>query len=126
MMIDSKAASRLADDRNVGQSWGATMPIDLFTVRNFKTASGLAFCLAMLPAASHAFTQDDHRRDFQKLAKYLRQWSFRRQVSPADPVRTCPLTIHKPEWTEVAASSTVYTSSSVQTLKLTSVFGPKV
>jgi hypothetical protein len=38
------------------------MPIDLFTVRNFKTVSGLAFCLAMLPATSHAFTQDDQRR----------------------------------------------------------------
>jgi hypothetical protein len=62
MKIDSKAANRLADDRNVGQSWGATMPIDLFTVRNFKTAPCLAFCLAMLPATSHAFTQDDQRR----------------------------------------------------------------
>ena|ERR1700682_168748 len=30
-MIDSKAPNRLADD-HVGQSWGATMPIDLFTV----------------------------------------------------------------------------------------------
>jgi hypothetical protein len=30
------------------------MPIDLFTVRNFKTVSGLAFCLAMLPATSQA------------------------------------------------------------------------
>jgi hypothetical protein len=38
------------------------MPIDLFTVRILKTASGLAFCLTMLPAASHAFTQDDQRR----------------------------------------------------------------
>jgi hypothetical protein len=38
------------------------MAIDLFTVRNFKTVSGLAFCLAMLPAATHAFTQDDQRR----------------------------------------------------------------
>jgi hypothetical protein len=38
------------------------MPIALFTVRNLKTASGLAFCLAMLPAMSHAFTKDDQRR----------------------------------------------------------------
>jgi len=28
------------------------MPIDLFTVRNLKAASGLAFCLALLPATS--------------------------------------------------------------------------
>jgi len=60
--IDSKAANRLAIDRNDGQSWGTTMPIDLFTVRNLKAASGLAFCLALLPATSHAFTQDDQRR----------------------------------------------------------------
>jgi hypothetical protein len=38
------------------------MLIDLFTVRNFKIVSGLAFCLAMLPATSRAFTQDDQRR----------------------------------------------------------------
>jgi hypothetical protein len=34
------------------------MQVALFTVRNLKTVSGLAFCLAMLPAMSHAFTQD--------------------------------------------------------------------
>ena len=51
-----------AVDRNVGQFRGAVMPIDLFTVRNLKAASGLAFCLALLPATSHAFTQDDQRR----------------------------------------------------------------
>jgi hypothetical protein len=38
------------------------MPVALFTVRNLNTVSGLAFCLAMLPAMSHAFTQDDQRR----------------------------------------------------------------
>jgi hypothetical protein len=38
------------------------LPIDLFTVRGFKTASGAAFCLAMLPATTLAFTQDDQRR----------------------------------------------------------------
>jgi hypothetical protein len=38
------------------------MPIDLFTLRHLKVASGLAFWLAMLPAISHAFTQDDQRR----------------------------------------------------------------
>ena len=38
------------------------MLIDLFTVRIFKTVTGLAFCLAILPAPSHAFTQDDQRR----------------------------------------------------------------
>jgi hypothetical protein len=48
--------------RNVDQSRGTTMPFDLFTVRNLKTASGLVFWLAMLPATSHAFTQDDQRR----------------------------------------------------------------
>jgi hypothetical protein len=37
------------------------MPIDLFTVR-MRAVSGLAFCLAMLPATGHAFTQDDQRR----------------------------------------------------------------
>jgi hypothetical protein len=40
---------------------GATMPIDLFTVR-MKAVPGLAFCLAMLPATGYAFTQDDQRR----------------------------------------------------------------
>jgi len=61
-MIDSKAANRLADGRNVGRLLGATMRIDLFKVRNSKIISSLAFCLAMLPAASHAFTQEDQRR----------------------------------------------------------------
>jgi hypothetical protein len=61
-MIDSKAACRLADGRNVGRLLGATMPIDLFKVRNLKIASSLAFCLAMLPEASHAFTQQDQQR----------------------------------------------------------------
>jgi len=38
------------------------MPIRLLTIRDFKAMSVLAFWLAMLPAASHAFTQDDQRR----------------------------------------------------------------
>jgi hypothetical protein len=61
-MIDSKAATRFGGCRNVGRLLGATMRVDPLKVRNFKIISGLAFCLAMLPAASHAFTQDDQRR----------------------------------------------------------------
>src|SRR6266851_3991035 len=38
------------------------MPIDLFTDRISRTVTGLAFCLAILPATSNAFTQDDQRR----------------------------------------------------------------
>ncbi len=38
------------------------MPIDLFADRFSRTVTGLAFCLAILPATSHAFTQDDQRR----------------------------------------------------------------
>lgn len=38
------------------------MSIDLFAVRHLRIASGLAFCLTMLPAMGHAFTQDDQRR----------------------------------------------------------------
>ena len=38
------------------------MPINLFTVRNLKILSGLAFCLATLPSMGHAFTQDDQRQ----------------------------------------------------------------
>ena len=38
------------------------MPIDPFRALIFKAVSGLVFCLAMLPATSHAFTQDDQRR----------------------------------------------------------------
>jgi hypothetical protein len=41
---------------------GDTMPVDLFAVRNLRIASGLAFCLTMLPATGHAFTQDDQRQ----------------------------------------------------------------
>jgi hypothetical protein len=36
--------------------------MDRFTVRTFAAVSGLAFGLAMLPAAGHAFTPDDQRR----------------------------------------------------------------
>ena len=61
-MIDSKAANRLPDGRNVGRLLGATMRIGLLKVQNFKIISSLAFCLAMLPAASHAFTQEEQRR----------------------------------------------------------------
>jgi len=38
------------------------MQVDLFAIRHFRTVAGLAFCLAMLPAMGHAFTQDDQRR----------------------------------------------------------------
>jgi hypothetical protein len=61
MTNHSKAANRLEDDRNVGQA-GGTMSIDLFAVRYLRIASGFAFCLAMVPATGHAFTQDDQRR----------------------------------------------------------------
>jgi hypothetical protein len=38
------------------------MRVDGFNVRNFTLQTGLVFCLAMLPATSRAFTQDDQRR----------------------------------------------------------------
>jgi hypothetical protein len=38
------------------------MPVELLAVRHFRTAAVLAFCLAILPATGHAFTQDDQRR----------------------------------------------------------------
>jgi hypothetical protein len=38
------------------------MPIDYSAVRRLKIISGLALGLAMLPATSRAFTQDDQRR----------------------------------------------------------------
>ena len=38
------------------------MRTDLPTIRNLKIVSSLAFCLAMLPASSHAFSQDDQQR----------------------------------------------------------------
>ena len=41
---------------------GDTMPADLSAFRHFRIVSGLAFCLAMLPANGHAFTEDDQRR----------------------------------------------------------------
>jgi hypothetical protein len=41
---------------------GATMQTRLLTIRNVKIVSSLAFCLAMLPASGHAFTQDDQQR----------------------------------------------------------------
>jgi len=43
-------------------SLGATMGTRLLTIRNVKILSSLAFCLAMLPASSHAFTQEDQQR----------------------------------------------------------------
>jgi hypothetical protein len=52
----------MIDSNAVGHHGGALMPIGLFTVRRFKTVSGLVFCLALLPATSRAFTQDDQRR----------------------------------------------------------------
>jgi hypothetical protein len=38
------------------------MPVELLAIRHLRTAAGLAFCLAILPATGHAFTQDDQRR----------------------------------------------------------------
>jgi hypothetical protein len=38
------------------------MSIDLFAVRRLGIASGFAFCLVMVPAIGHAFTEDDQRR----------------------------------------------------------------
>jgi hypothetical protein len=62
-MINSRAANQLADGRNVGRLFlGATMRIELFHPRNLKIVSGLAFCLATLPAPSHGFTQEDQQR----------------------------------------------------------------
>jgi hypothetical protein len=61
-VIDSKAANRFADGRKRRSTFGGTMRIDLLKVRNFKIISSLAFCLAMLPSASHAFTREDQRR----------------------------------------------------------------
>src|SRR5258708_20005242 len=52
---------------------GTTMPVGLFIVRNLKTVSGLAFCLAMLPAMSHPFTQADQRP--LSTAQFLPLWS---------------------------------------------------
>jgi len=43
-------------------SLGATMRTRLLNIRSFKIVSGLAFCLAMLPASSHAFTQQEQQR----------------------------------------------------------------
>src|SRR5205809_3967892 len=48
--------------RNIGRLLGATMRAVRFKVRNFKIMSSLALGLTMLPAASHAFTQEDQRR----------------------------------------------------------------
>lgn len=38
------------------------MRLDRFKVQAFALTTGLVLCLAMLPAASRAFTQDDQRR----------------------------------------------------------------
>ena len=43
-------------------SLGATMRTRLLTIRDVKILSSLAFCLAMLPASSHAFTQQEQQR----------------------------------------------------------------
>jgi hypothetical protein len=61
-LIDSNAANRVVDDRNVGRFLGAMMRIDRFKVRNFTLMTSLTLCLAMLPAASRAFTQADQQR----------------------------------------------------------------
>jgi len=63
IIIDSEAANRAwRRGRNIGRLLGATMRAVRFKARNFKIMSSLAFSLAMLPAASHAFTQEDQRR----------------------------------------------------------------
>jgi hypothetical protein len=61
-LIDSNAANRVVDDRNVGLLLGATMRVDRFKIRNFTLMTSLTLCLAMLPAASRAFTQEDQRQ----------------------------------------------------------------
>jgi hypothetical protein len=38
------------------------MSIDLLSTRQLGIASGLALCLAMLPAMGHAFTEEDQRQ----------------------------------------------------------------
>ena len=61
-MIDSNAANRVVDDRNVGLFWGTTMRPGNLKLRNLTLMTGLTLCVTMLPAASRAFTQDDQRR----------------------------------------------------------------
>jgi hypothetical protein len=61
-LIDSNAANRVVDDRNVCRFLGAMMRIDRFKVRNFTLMTSLTLCLTMLPAASRAFTQADQQR----------------------------------------------------------------
>jgi len=61
MINDSRAANRpVATATSVNP--GDIMPVELFAIRRFRTAAGLAFCLAMLPATGHTFTEDDQRR----------------------------------------------------------------
>jgi hypothetical protein len=63
MMMIPRAAGRWDDDRKPrSDSFGGTMRTRLRNIRSFKILSGLAFCLAMLPASSHAFTQEDQQR----------------------------------------------------------------
>jgi hypothetical protein len=38
------------------------MRVDRFKVRNLTLMTNLALCLTMLPAVSHAFTQEEQRR----------------------------------------------------------------
>jgi hypothetical protein len=61
-MIDSNAANRVVDDRNVGLFWGITMRPGNLKLGNLTLMTGLTLCVMMLPAASRAFTQDDQRR----------------------------------------------------------------
>jgi hypothetical protein len=61
-LIDSNAANRVVDDRNVGRFMGTTMRVDRFKIRNFTLMTSLTLWLTMLPAASYAFTQEDQQR----------------------------------------------------------------
>jgi hypothetical protein len=67
IMLDSRRANRLAKGRMIGRlegkDLGAKMRVGSFSIRSFTLSSSMAaVCLAMLPQASHAFTQDDQRR----------------------------------------------------------------
>ena len=62
IVIDSNVVNRVVGDRNAGRIWGTAMRVDRFKIRNFTLMSGLTLGLAMVPAASRAFTQEDQRR----------------------------------------------------------------
>ena len=62
IVIDSNVANRVVGDRNAGRIWGTAMRVDRTKTRKVTLMTGLALGLTMLPAASHAFTQEDQRR----------------------------------------------------------------